>query len=108
MVKCMLNRSCGRQEVTKMTRFRVLIWCWLLSFGIIAIPCSRIAAKASGPEMAMRQIISSLQTGTENWTRFSPQLIQVIAYQTNGTGVYYGLALLGVPTNVHMERVIPL
>ena len=65
-------------------------------------------AQLSPQEQAMAQIINALQTGSENWARYSPQLQQVIAMQTNGTGIYLGLAQLGAPTGIHMQKVIPL
>ena len=48
----------------------------------------------------MATIISGLQTGQMNWNRFYPPLKQVIAMQTNSTGVYLGLRQLGPVRNV--------
>ena len=66
-----------------------------LLFSIPAIP-------QSGPVNAMAQIIVGLQTGNMNWSRFYPNIRQVIAIQTGGTGRYIPLAQLGPVQNIVM------
>ena len=83
-------------------------YCLYILLASISFGSFQAAAQISPQEQAMGQIINALQTGTENWGRYSPQLQLVIAQQTNRTGVYVGLAQLGAPTSIHMQTIIPL
>ena len=60
------------------------------------------AVPQSGPVTAMAQIIGGLQTGNMNWGRVYPNVRQVIAQQTGGTGRYLPLAQLGPVQNIVM------
>ena len=71
--------------------------------------CGRIDMRAqTNEERNMASIIYGLQTGSMNWNRFAPEIKQIIAYQTGGTGMYLGLAALGPPLRVKMLNVFPL
>jgi hypothetical protein len=56
---------------------------------------SAVSAQAVDPRQALAGTILQLQTGTPNPSWYGPELWQIIAYQTNNTGVYPQLAALG-------------
>jgi hypothetical protein len=57
-------------------------------------PPGRISASAS-PEHVLRELVAQIQTGTPDASFIGPQLWQMIAAQTNNSGIYPALVQLG-------------
>ena len=75
---------------------------------LLPLLAASVARAQGGPTGAMAQIIVGLQTGNMNWGRFYPNVKQVIAQQTQGTGRYIQLAQLGPVQNIVLVGGIQL
>jgi hypothetical protein len=72
----------------------------------VTIPATAIGQ--NDPRQVLRSVIHQAQTGTLNPNWYGFQLWQLIAYQTNGTGVYPQLVQLGAVRDVTITAQVPL
>lgn len=85
--------------------------CWhlfLLAVLALMVLVPLVADAQMTPEQDLAQIISGLQSGVYNWSRFAPPIWQIIYQQTGGSGRYPGLAALGQPTSIVQTGGWPL
>ena len=88
----------------KKTVYIVLIFC----LALIAPQKVAYAQQQRDPVPVLNGMIFQFQTGTpmQNW--YSPQLWQLIAIQTNNTGIYYPLQQFGAVSNIVVNGWIEL
>lgn len=68
--------------------------------GLFLAPTTTAAQAQADPRQILAAVILQLQTGAPNPNWYGPQLWQMIAIQTNNTGVYAPLLQLGQVTNI--------
>lgn len=100
-----------------MSKFPFRIWIAALVLALGAkLACAQIAnpypgsiAPNAAPEQVLRTLISQVQTGAVDPHFIGPELWQIIAMQTNNTGVYGQLVQLGKVTGVEVvgRRELP-
>jgi hypothetical protein len=81
---------------------RVLLMFMAASFATMA------SAQQWDPRAVMAGVIQQFQTGTPNGMWYSPQLWQLMAYQTNNTGFSPALASLGPVQDIQITDQIQL
>jgi hypothetical protein len=86
--------------------------CSLLVLVILAgsISQARLTAQSgpTTPDQLIRGVIQQLQTGTQNPTWYSQQLLMLMGLATNYTGVYQALKQLGPVKSVAVTLELPL